>query len=323
MDNPKLFVSYAGEQSPLAEAVSAALRGKGIDAYFAGWEIEYGGDIVAKLNSALGEARFVVFLVSEDFLRKAWPRAEQSAATFRMIAEQVTIIPVNLGVPDSDFPPLIRPLRRVPGEIGDADAIATDISRTVFGISARPPLGELPGFVRQSLVIPGSPDLTASDRTVLRLAFEIGAENRFRASYERLAEQAGEAGIDPSSIDDSLAMLKEAYLLEINRYIGGIHDVTLTVSGAEACCAELVENYGGRKRAVLAAIVNGPDLRGTDSDDVAERAGEPRWLVCHALRHAAQRSLIAIHPVYVGHEYYSIDSISPRLKRDLQEPERG
>jgi len=316
---PSVFVSYAGEEAALAQGISQALRAVGIDAFFAGWEIDYGDDFVKRLNDGLSRASFFVLLVSENFLRKAWPTAEQSAATVRMVEDNARIIPVNLGVPRERFPPLIRRLRRVSGESGDAQAIAAEIAPIVFGVSSKPPLGPLPAFLDHSLLLRPFPSLTTADKAVLRVAFEIGAENFFRAEFEKLGDRAGQAGINTAAMLDSLEILERAYLIKVGRHLSGIYDVELTVQGAEVCCSELVPDYTSRKREILAAIVNLPNPHSASSDEVVDSTHEPRWLVCHVLRDAERQGDLKIHPVFIGHEYYAIDHVSTTLKRKMQE----
>lgn len=323
MEPPKVFVSYAGEESELAEQTSGRLRAKGIDAFFAGWEIAFGDDLVKRINAGLSEAAFFVLLVSPNFLRKAWPMAEQSAATIRMVEDRARLIPVNLGVQPSDFPPLIRALRRIPGEDGDAQKIADRISAVVFGESSKPPLGPAPAFLDQTLNLFGFANLTDADKSVLRLAFEIGAEEFFRADFEELKHRTGSTGIDAEAMQESLEVLEQSYLLKIERHIGGIHSVVLTTSGAEKCCSELVPDYPNRKRDVLAEIVNTSEPYDGNTDEVVKATGQPRWLVCHVFRDAEQHGDLKMHPVHVGHEFYAIDSVSPRLKRRLQQHNEG
>lgn len=319
MENPKVFVSYAGEDSQLAEEISESLRAKGIDAFFAGWEIGFGEDLVKRLNDGLAQAAFFVLLVSPAFLRKAWPMAEQSAATVRMLEDSARVIPVNLGVPNSDFPPLIRPLRWISGADRNAQPISERISTAVFGQTSKPPLGPLPAYLDKSLRLFSFPGLTDADRFVLRLVFELGTDTLFRANYETLEEQARSAGMDAEAIQESLEILEQSYLLKIERHIGGIHSVVLTTPGAEDCCSELVPDYSMRKREVLAALVNAQARHDRSSDELVETTGVPRWLVCHVLRDAELHGNLKIHPVFVGHEYYSVDSVSPALKRKLQQ----
>src|SRR5688572_11005396 len=133
VENPKAFVSYAGEDREIAESVAKGLRAKGVDAFFDRWEILPGDNFVTRLNAGLARAEFFVLLLSEHSLTKVWPKAEQDAATVRMVEENVRVIPVDLGVQSTDLPPLLRPITWV--TLGkDPEGIDSAVNRIIDGI---------------------------------------------------------------------------------------------------------------------------------------------------------------------------------------------
>lgn len=328
-DHPKLFVCYASEDKEVAGAVSTALRtGKGIDVWYAPWEILAGGSVVGGIEKGLTGAQHIVVFLSAHSIKKAWPTAEREAATVRMIEDGTNLIPVNLGLGTKDMPALLRPRKWVTmsGTTSSAvEAAVSEISASIFGQTERPPLGPMPRFTETPApTLPGH-DLSQADRVVLGILFELGKEQpAFQVGPEAAEVESREKGIDRNSFEDSSKLLKEKWFIHFEQY--GRHSfglIEVRTQAVEACCRELVPDYSMRKRAILAAVINGPDPESTSNEEVIERTNEEPWLVGHVLRDAEERGLLSLSPVYVGHPYqlYQVHSVSARLKRELQNPQ--
>jgi hypothetical protein len=315
VENPKAFVSYAGEDRDIAKAIAEGLMAKGVDAFFDRWEILPGDNFVAKLNEGLARAEFFVLLLSEHSLTKVWPKAEQNAATVRMVEEDAHVIPVNLGVESKDLPALLRAIHWVSlTGFGDVESAVNRVADGIYRNSEKPPLGPIPEFARApGLDLPLRGDLSSADKTVLRILFDVGKAQQFMADREEYVHLAQEKGISREALNDSLAMLRDQGMITIE----GAHElVTLFPWAVDACCGELVSDYEGRKRRILVAAVSGE--WGVSSDQIREECGEEEWLVSAVLRWAEGQGYLKLQPVYVGHECYSVYEISPVLKRALE-----
>lgn len=320
MENPKAFVSYAGQDRELAEAIARRLMAEGIETFLDSWEILAGDNFVEKLSEGLRQAEFFVLLLSPHSLNRVWPKAEQNAATVRMVQENVRVIPVNLGVQSRDLPPLLQPIHWV--TLTGPEGVDSAVNRIIDGIyrrSDKPPLGPIPEFARTPVLdLRPYPDLSSADKTVFRILFEVGKKQQFLADWEEYAYLAEEKGIGREALEDSLEMLRHNGLLRPERGAAGI--VRLQPRAVDECCRELLQNYESRRRLILTAAVNTRQGgRPTTSDRVQEATGEERWLVCHVLRFAETQGQLKMHAVFVGHEFYSIESISPVLTRALEQ----
>jgi uncharacterized protein YjbI with pentapeptide repeats len=58
---PEVLISYGGCDSEVAMMMATHLEGRGIRVFFAGWDIDYGEDIVRTLEEAIERAK--VFLI--------------------------------------------------------------------------------------------------------------------------------------------------------------------------------------------------------------------------------------------------------------------
>lgn len=317
MENPRAFVSYAGEDLDIAKAIAKGLTAKGVDAFLDRWEILPGDNFVAKLNEGLSRAEFFVLLLSEHSLTKVWPKAEQDAATVRMVEDNARVIPVNLGVASKDLPPLLRTIHWVPlTGAGDVETAVNRIVDAIYRRTEKPPLGPIPAFAREpALTLQLHPELSAADKTVLRILFEVGRGQGFMADRDEYAHLAGEKGISREAVEDSIAMLRDQGMITIE----GAHElVTLFPWTVDECCGELVPDYEGRKRRILVAAASGE--WGISSDVIREQCDEEEWVVCTVLRWAETQGYMKLQQVFIGHEFYSVYDVSPVLKRALAKP---
>jgi TIR domain len=323
MEPPKAFASYASEDDAIARPIAKALREeKGIDVFFAPWEVLAGGSLVRKINEGLRRSDVFILFLSAYSLEKVWPKAEQEAAMVQMIEDDARVIPVNLGVDRREIPPLLRRLKWVSVPNPDSlESAISEIAASVFRHYDKPGLGPIPPFAAATTpTFPDRPSLGLADRAVLRILFELGQRDGLGSAvgFERLAPVAAEKGIDAGMLTEALDFLKEDGLVEFKRLMGGaIPPITVRTSAVEYCCKALVPDYPTRKRTILAAVGGDRTRTVTTNEKVAEETEEPLWLVGHVLRDAARAGYLKLQPVRVGHERYSVHSITEHLRRLL------
>jgi hypothetical protein len=315
MKNPTAFVSYAGEDLAVAKPLAEGLMKNGIETFFAPWEILAGDNLVEKLNQGLSGAEFLVLLLSTHSLGKVWPRAEQDAATARMVEGMARVIPVNLGLSGRELPPFLQGIRWVSlSGLGEVEAAVESIAAAIYRRTERPPLGPIPAYAQSAdLRLDLHPRLSLADRTVLKILFDLGKDRQFMADRDEYLTRAEEVGLSREALKDSLAMLTHQGMVSIE----GAHElVTLYPWAVDECCTELVSEYETRKRRILAAAASGE--WGLLTDQIREQCGEEEWLVCHVARWAEERGLLKLQMVNLGHECYSVYEVSPVLKRTLE-----
>ena len=144
-EHVRAFVSYA--HSDVAErtvhAIADALRHGGISVWNPAEDIYVGQDLKSSLDYALHEADLFVVLVSENYMRSVWCRAEFDLLLAENEKTGKPVIPVLLG--GVDGPGLLggfqaidgraRDPREIADQIADAARRATERTETVAAAS--------------------------------------------------------------------------------------------------------------------------------------------------------------------------------------------
>jgi hypothetical protein len=90
----RAFVSYAGEDREVAEAIARDLTQLGVPTFYDRDSLEVGDSIVDRVHEALEQADFGVLIVSPDFLEKDWPQQETRRLVRSYIAGETRLLPV-------------------------------------------------------------------------------------------------------------------------------------------------------------------------------------------------------------------------------------
>ena len=126
-----VFISHASEdKETIARPIFAALQKRGIKAFLDDAHIGWGENFTTKINTALGAARHVICVISQNSVEKDWPLAEVNTALAMEVSGQKTTLPVIVGKPDLSKLPLIRSKRWVTWN-GDAEAVANEVEKLV------------------------------------------------------------------------------------------------------------------------------------------------------------------------------------------------
>jgi len=145
---PRIFISYAGEDwSRFVEGFAARLRGNGVNAWVAPWEIKAGDSLVNKIFvEGLGPADTIIVVLSQNSFHKPWVEAELDVAVVKRIEDKTNLIPLRLD--HCVIPIALRATKYISvPNIASYDAEFTQIIESVFGVSNRPPLGPPPAWV--------------------------------------------------------------------------------------------------------------------------------------------------------------------------------
>ncbi|HEU4907119.1 MAG TPA: toll/interleukin-1 receptor domain-containing protein [Solirubrobacterales bacterium] len=94
MPDSRAFVSYAGEDREVAEAIARDLTQLGVPTFYDRDSLEVGDSIVDRVHGALEQADFGVLIVSPDFLEKDWPQQETRRLVRSYIAGETRLLPV-------------------------------------------------------------------------------------------------------------------------------------------------------------------------------------------------------------------------------------
>lgn len=108
-DKKDVFIGHASEDKmeyvyPLVEAFKLF----GITYWLDEAEIKWGESIVEKINNGILNSQFVLFLLSESFLKKRWPKKEINAAlSLEIFSGEIKVLPLLIApqkVIFTDFP---------------------------------------------------------------------------------------------------------------------------------------------------------------------------------------------------------------------------
>jgi hypothetical protein len=90
------FISYASEDRDVAEALEQSLTAAGYKVWRDRGQLTLGDSLIAKINQGLAASKFGIVILSHDFLRKNWPKAELDALQARAIDRgQKVILPIR------------------------------------------------------------------------------------------------------------------------------------------------------------------------------------------------------------------------------------
>jgi hypothetical protein len=127
IDRPLLFVCHASEDKAFAEHLVHALDRSAMYAWFDKREVLVGDSIVAKIQDALQQVRYVVALLSRSSIKKPWVQRELNSTLMRQLAgNDVQILPALLD--NCEIPLLLADMKyadfRNSFEAGYADLLA-------------------------------------------------------------------------------------------------------------------------------------------------------------------------------------------------------
>lgn len=97
-----VFICHASEdKKTVVSPLVAALQDVGVTVWFDKSEIKWGDSITGKINEGLAMSRYVIVVISSNFLRKQWAQKELNAALNREITNGTTcVLPLMVGSPE-------------------------------------------------------------------------------------------------------------------------------------------------------------------------------------------------------------------------------
>lgn len=123
---PRLFVSYSSADTPVVDALVAALRAEGFRVFRDVSDISPGDNFVSTLLSEIKRSTAIVAVVSDDYARSRWAQAELYAA----LSTGKPAIPVVLS--EDSLGRLDDPLQRLVRDTHYAQVKRDDSGRTAF-----------------------------------------------------------------------------------------------------------------------------------------------------------------------------------------------
>lgn len=108
-DSFDLFICHASEdKGSVAEPIYNECEKLGVKVFLDNKFISWGDSLTEKINHALGQARFVLAIISKDSLGKSWPLKELNSAISREIQGEQKVLALLVGDVDLNLFPLIQ-----------------------------------------------------------------------------------------------------------------------------------------------------------------------------------------------------------------------
>jgi hypothetical protein len=130
-----VFLSYRSTDRAVVEEFAARLRRDGIDAWYDGWEITPGDDIVAKMDESVDRCGAGLIFISHAWFEGRWAQDEYTSLAFRKVVNDIRLIPVLVEDVGDRLPARLRKLAR--RSVEDYQAIWTPCSASIAGPASR------------------------------------------------------------------------------------------------------------------------------------------------------------------------------------------
>ena len=124
MHLPRVFVSYTGNDRPVAERLRRDLRERDIETF----AFPPGGNFVLDINRALAQSDYFVLLWSQACVDRPWVDAEWSAALVRGLQQRRSFLFI-VRLDTTSLPPLLAP-RQYLDAFNNWDDLVTELAAT-------------------------------------------------------------------------------------------------------------------------------------------------------------------------------------------------
>ncbi|KQW72340.1 toll/interleukin-1 receptor domain-containing protein [Ensifer sp. Root127] len=209
---PKAFLSYSFEDSELAEKLALGLMAKGIDIWWAEWEIGSGDSLRQKIDEGLGNCTHFLVLLTPVAIGKPWVKLEMDAGLVRRVSGQAKFIPIRYGVSTTELPTLLTGMLSPELDTNNFDAAVRDLANDIHEISSKPQLGPAPATT--------SLPSTSYSQTATAIAKVFVEETKtamFADPQKGVDELASAIAASEEDVEDALYELRDFIKLSLNR----------------------------------------------------------------------------------------------------------
>lgn len=124
-----IFLSYAHEDSVIAEAVAQHLRRKNVHVWIDRWQINAGDSISKRIEGAIGGVSAILFFISQNYIKSKWCKHELETCV-ALQAKQLDIVIMPLLLDNSDIPREIDDIAGIE-YIGDFNRFVNNIQNNL------------------------------------------------------------------------------------------------------------------------------------------------------------------------------------------------
>jgi len=214
--NKKTFLSYSHEDKDFAQSIVKNINESGIEVWWDEWEILPGDSIIQKIfMDGLSKSDIFLIVLSNASINSNWVKEELDYAMIKKIEGEFRIIP--LVKEKCEIPPPLKSLLWVDLST-DFDAGIKKIIQSIFEVSDKPPLGEVPEYIKDLEHSVGDLSKIASTVGTILLNlhdYKLGFEKTFSAE-----EIKSNSKLTPEEINDAIDELDEYGLVKVFKHIG-------------------------------------------------------------------------------------------------------
>jgi hypothetical protein len=211
---PRVFLSYAFEDSELAGRIAHTLQAQGIETFWAEWSMGAGDSLIQKINEWLEGCTHFVVLLTPVAIRKPWVRQEMDAALIRHITDRCTFIALRQGLPARELSPLLAPF--LSPELNDFNRDITQLVNDIHGVSRKPPLGAAPTAVVGRPVNSG---YSAAAMAVARVFVERSENGMWADPQVRVEDLPELSGLTEEDAEDAIHELSSFVEVHHRMYV--------------------------------------------------------------------------------------------------------
>jgi len=314
--HPKAFISHATkDQERFVTEFAQKLRAKGVDAWYAKWEMQPGDKLIGKIfDEGIGNSDTMIVVLSKNSVESSWVREEMDTGFVRRVEKKLRrLIPVvieDCEIPvalESTFQVRIRNLKSYEAELDQ-------IVAAIFRLSDIPEVGSVPAHTQVSYV--GISPLARVDNFILRLACEVAIESGTSSpSPDRVWKRAELLEISRTDFDDALLLLDKYRFIEKQTGDDRIIAFTVTIHGFHEYAKAYIPELESIRNAVIARIVND---RMMNSGDIWRALGQPKVIINYIIQYFMNQGWIEdVRQIDDGE--LLIVGVLPELKRQLMD----
>lgn len=95
---PNIFISHSSRDKPAAIRIASTLNLCAVDVWLDEWELEVGQSLTDEIAKAMEASRFIAILITENYNKTVWTKAEYKKALSREQKEDRTVmLPIIVG----------------------------------------------------------------------------------------------------------------------------------------------------------------------------------------------------------------------------------
>lgn len=307
----KIFISHdSRDKNRFVEKFATRLLDNGIDVWYDDWELEF-GDSLMTIFDAISQCDVFISIISEYSVESRWVKEESDSAFIKKIEDNVKFIPVILPG-DFEIPNNLHHM--VQCRINDLNNYDSEFNRllsTIFGISLKPKIGNVP---RYTLVSPIN-EFEQSDTIVVKVMGDFFLKNKIPSlSFDQIVDLTADFDLTKEDIMDSIEMLAENNLIKYTETFSNTPiNIKFTYGGVKLYCKNYIDDYNLYIKKIFSSILNENMM---ENDQIIQKTNIARFIVNAILDCLESRNYVKLYKTISGS--YIIYKVSVTGKRYMK-----